>query len=688
MYLSDVDRAAVAAVVAKMPDVFHTRDVSEHPEVVAAHPQSRDWNYHAMIGKALARMPELVRRAGGGGGRKGVRWVKVGRAGARAVAGPVVRRRGGPGGGVLGPQYAGDDAFRRRMRLHQSWYRAFVLERPYGTGPGPRDTSQYGNMLTQEDGAAGRNFLTPQIFEVVQRRIAQGTGAVEPYRLLHNMLSSQPMCFNLFGPLADDLDLATRLTRALWGKKIAKVTHVAIEWAPSPKRAFLDDNTAFDAFIEYVRDDGGRGFIGIETKLTEPFSRGAYDKPAYRRWMTPDGPWRSSAARAVAQAEHNQLWRDHLLAWALLRHEASPYAEGRFAVIYHPQDRRCAEVIERYRGLLRDPKAIDAFTLAQVVEAWRRELEPGSWLDAFHTRYLDLARSEQAAAAARPMEDRGKEDLLAWFDGAGEAPMAAGSVGAAALFDGPGGPTRAPGVLGATGHGPVRRGHLRCLEQLEHRDAYRRARALYRNALGGVDVYLRPTDNGFTVLALDAKGCRSMIGVGGRGTKDHLVRALPPDPGHVERAVRGYLEKRRTLRRASHEERYALELIDHALKNHLVLPRGDACFVTQEWRLPSGDKIDILAVRPRSRRLVVVELKASAAAAAEYDAKKGGDAREQAKAYARELYAHRAVLYPFFQRLFRALARHHGAPPQVQQLELDPDAPPEAVVAWPGRGVR
>src|SRR4030042_3566117 len=98
-----------------------------------------------------------------------------------------------------------------RMRKHQSWYRAYELHLPYGTGPGPNDTTSYGNMLTRVDGEAGRNFLTQEIYEVVLDRIAQGSGAVEKYRLLHNMLSSQPMCFNLFGPLVRDHDLAKNL---------------------------------------------------------------------------------------------------------------------------------------------------------------------------------------------------------------------------------------------------------------------------------------------------------------------------------------------------------------------------------------------------------------------------------------------------------------------------------------------
>lgn len=62
----------------------------------------------------------------------------------------------------LGPQYRKDSPFAARMRLHQSWYRAKVLCLPCGTGPTPKATSHYGNMLTSGDAKAGRNFLTPK----------------------------------------------------------------------------------------------------------------------------------------------------------------------------------------------------------------------------------------------------------------------------------------------------------------------------------------------------------------------------------------------------------------------------------------------------------------------------------------------------------------------------------------------
>ena len=303
-----------------------------------------------------------------------------------------------------GPQYKRDDDFRRRMRLHQSRYRDQVLHVPYGTGPTKSSTSLYGNMLTKESAEAGLNFLTPEIFEVAKKRLdkqrtKEGSGVVDEFRLLRNMLTSQTMCFNLFGEMAFDHQLATRLAQTLWGNQIANVLDLRIEWAPRPASEYLNDRTAFDAFLEYETLAGDVGFVGIETKLTEPFSERDYDKPEYRRWMKQPCPWKEDASSEVAAQVHNQLWRDHLLAWSLLRHPNSKYAEGRLAVVYHPEDRRCESIIRGYRDLLNDTDTTFChFNLAEIVSAW--ESLAGEWLSKFHQRYLALEDSEGAYVKA------------------------------------------------------------------------------------------------------------------------------------------------------------------------------------------------------------------------------------------------------------------------------------------------
>jgi hypothetical protein len=183
-----------------------------------------------------------------------------------------------------GPQYRRDSPFTARMRFHQSWYRAEVLKLPYGTGPKINSKTSYGNMLTLEDGEKGRNFLRPHIFEVAKRRVAESKGMVDRFRLFCNMLSSQPMCFNLFGPLVDDAEYATRLFKLLLPGEIERVDKVRLEYSPEPVKEYLNDQTAFDAYVEYTSLDGSNAFIGFETKLTESFSRKICSQPSYWKW--------------------------------------------------------------------------------------------------------------------------------------------------------------------------------------------------------------------------------------------------------------------------------------------------------------------------------------------------------------------------------------------------------------------
>jgi hypothetical protein len=301
---------------------------------------------------------------------------------------------------AIGPQYSRDSPFAARMRFHQSWYRARVLRVPCGTGPGPASVAAYGNMLRREDGKRGLNFLSPQAFAAAEQRLRDPRGTIDGFRLLHNLLSSQPLCFNLFGPLAEDPDLATAALRSLLrSDEVKRVTQVLLEHAPEPRDEYLNDRTAFDAFIAFDSTDGTSGFIGVEVKLTEPFSQCHYDGSAYRRLTeAADSPWAQESWAHVADSRHNQLWRDHLLALALLRHRRSAYASGRLMLVRHPGDDECASITAGYRRLLKanDQTFVDV-TLDRVVDACEQAATTAAhreWLASLRLRYLELAASE------------------------------------------------------------------------------------------------------------------------------------------------------------------------------------------------------------------------------------------------------------------------------------------------------
>ncbi len=299
----------------------------------------------------------------------------------------------------IGPQYAKDNPFKARMRFHQSWYRSEVLKAPYGTGPKPSNTTWYGNMLTRADGERGLNFITPHIFEIAKRRLAMRKGTIDPFRLFCNMLSSQPMCFNLFGPLVDDLELAASLAQAILPGEVQSVLEVHLEYAPEPAGDYLNDRTAFDAFISYTRPDNLPGFVGIETKLVEAFSAKVYSSPLYHRWTEhPLSPWPSEARPCLSEIDVNQLWRDHLLAAAMQLKPGSSYGSGKFMLVYHPSDVECVAAVNVYQHLLKpEDRSFILMPLNVLIDKWKQIVKTASekrWLDDFSLRYLELQASE------------------------------------------------------------------------------------------------------------------------------------------------------------------------------------------------------------------------------------------------------------------------------------------------------
>ncbi len=394
----------LATVVADMKRTFVTKDVSEDERMRKAHPGLlSNRQYHGFVGGALsdnrrALAIDEIRKATS----RGSRWERRGAVNHQAPVSADIRlpttKSDESNPLQIGPQHKGDKPFAARMRLHQSWYRSKILKLNCGTGPTITAKNRLGNMLTREDGAAGRNFLTPEIIQVARERAAMGGGAVESYRLFHNMLSSQPMCFNLFGPLVKDYRLARCLLAQILTDEIAEVTAVALEWAPEPAEQYLGDRTAFDAFVEYKTTDGRLCALGVETKLTEPFSQKEYDGDRYRRWMRIQGaPWRPEAELQVHAIYHNQLWRDHLLAVALRYHPRSEYAKVQLMVIHHPADPESSRAIRGYRQLLRDgDDTVLDVTLDVLVAKWTSAMgaSPHSeWLREFGVRYLDFDRS-------------------------------------------------------------------------------------------------------------------------------------------------------------------------------------------------------------------------------------------------------------------------------------------------------
>ena len=175
---------------------------------------------------------------------------------------------------IYGEPYAGDSKFVALCRRLQSIYRVEINQKIRGY-VGKDRVYYFGNYI--EDGEhSGANFLEDYIFEYAKFRVdnRRKYETIESDRLFNNLLSSQPMAFNLFCPLRKMVeccpDVATDVIRAaLPMYRIAKVTDVDLEFIPSDYKKLTGDKSAMDAIIRFEDDRGKSCFIAIETKYSE-----------------------------------------------------------------------------------------------------------------------------------------------------------------------------------------------------------------------------------------------------------------------------------------------------------------------------------------------------------------------------------------------------------------------------------
>ena len=288
-----------------------------------------------------------------------------------------------------------DDAFQRRARLRQALWRE---ER--GLPIGQHGGRPLGSRLAMPAASeALSNYLSDTIRAVVHREVcdpARSAGKLyaKP-RIWNDLLSSQPLCFNLFGELQADLDLASRVFSRLMPGRVGRVTAVGFEHSPGRgDERYTGDRSAFDVFVEHTDVRGAPAFVGIEVKYHE----GLGDPPAphrerYDSVAAAMACFRPEARERLMAKPLQQIWRDHLLAGALGLDREQGYASARFAFLSPRENARCASAVERYRACLASDDSFVAWTLEQVVDAIQAE-GAAAWIGEVGRRYLGRGRSE------------------------------------------------------------------------------------------------------------------------------------------------------------------------------------------------------------------------------------------------------------------------------------------------------
>lgn len=260
--------------------------------------------------------------------------------------------------------------------------------------------ASYGNFIEKDHAITSKgNFLTDNIKNLVEREIlsSRKLGALigEP-RIWVNTLSSQPMCFNLFGELALDLQLATTFFKELFPGKIAQVTEIKFEYSPG-RRSVHCDSSAFDVFVVYENVSGKTCFIGIEVKYAESLREESQKKAAsifeehqktYKSLTTPD-IFKPNAIDKLQLTPLSQIWRDHMLALAC--RSGSNYDDGFFVFLYPAANKQCQNGVDKYLDQLINKNEERTFFYPRHLEDFIHTLErihPVSWTKELRERYL------------------------------------------------------------------------------------------------------------------------------------------------------------------------------------------------------------------------------------------------------------------------------------------------------------
>lgn len=235
-------------------------------------------------------------------------------------------------------------SFTQRCRHLQGLYRE-SLGLEMGVGPFASSRNKHENMIVGGE-ESGKNFLTPFAFQYAKQRIAnkQKNETIEEYRLFNNLLSSQPMAFNLFCPLIQMLEQGreadvTRIIQAIFPQiDIKKVTEVGLEFLHNDIENYLGDKTAMDAIVRYLDTDCRPCFIAIETKYTDVLGENSARRTERQKALIKQLDYFTTGAAAQlldGSKAISQIYRNFLLAECYRIKEPAHEA---YSIVLAPKD--------------------------------------------------------------------------------------------------------------------------------------------------------------------------------------------------------------------------------------------------------------------------------------------------------------------------------------------------------------
>jgi hypothetical protein len=283
----------------------------------------------------------------------------------------------------IGRMYPPDDGFKARARLHQARFRADVL----GV-----ECEMYGNRLKKNDGEALVIYYDKLgVREAKTRRFPE----YSPERDA-DMLRSEHIPFNMFGPLQVLPQLAAQVFGRMIGRQCLDLLEFEFEWAPQERNLYLDDRTAFDVFACFRDEQRRRVGIGVEVKYTEHgYSIGATEAKRvadrcslYWRVTRESGAFLNDGEERLAFDGLRQIWRNHLLGLAMrLRGDLDDFIS---ITLYPAGNTHFTAAFAEYRGLLSDHArdSVLAYTYEDFIDGLSGDEAVMDWKDYLQSRYL------------------------------------------------------------------------------------------------------------------------------------------------------------------------------------------------------------------------------------------------------------------------------------------------------------
>lgn len=294
---------------------------------------------------------------------------------------------------IVGPDGSPEPVWQQVLRLNASLWR-----QEQGLGATTTSNGLLGSCLANSCAQKGKNLMSDAARLAAERELKQPGKLIERDRLYKNLLTSQALCFSIFGDLQNDLSVASKVIGALLGVQI-EVTRIELEHSPGRgDRSYTGDFSAADAYIEYTAGNR-RGFLCVETKYFEnlalqPNWKDTY-RPRYSEVAAGMGCFRAGCEAILKKPPLEQLWRDHLLAGSILHHPREQFDEGHFVLLYPTWNESCTYVVEAYRDCLSDSDTFRVWSLEEVANALLDHARY-DWASSLRDRYLNHGRVDRA----------------------------------------------------------------------------------------------------------------------------------------------------------------------------------------------------------------------------------------------------------------------------------------------------